>query len=517
MVTLPGMDAIHISRRNFLAGTGAWLAAGAIPAPAEETAGTRTISILHTTDLHGHILPTRDYDSNPDLGGLARCATAIRQWRQTNPHTLLVDIGDVCQGTAVSHASRGALLMRLFNHLGYDAWTLGNHDFDWGPEALSANLGLSQAAVLGANLSLSSIPAAGLGESWKKVRPWVMREAGGFRIALIGLVTPGLPYWLSPETLGGVIAGDPAAALRQSIAEARAQKADAIVVMAHFGWRFEDDFANPLREILREAPGADALLAGHTHQDKASWMTEGVLCSQAAYFGIHLGRLELEFDLATRKLVDRKASTTRMDATYAADPQVLELAAADLEASAKELSRKVATVTRTFAGAGRDNEVAKLLCSCFAEALDRAKSPVDGVFHGTFGTGDLTAGDLTVGDCWKLLPYENLLTTAELDVPSILEVLREERSVRKSDRILWPFEVRFRGDGSVLSFKRDGKNVDPAARLRIAFNTYDAQSGGRTLMKLRTILESPAAKRVTTRIDTRTALIEGLQRRGTLA
>jgi 2',3'-cyclic-nucleotide 2'-phosphodiesterase (5'-nucleotidase family) len=287
--------------------------------------------------------------------------------------------------------------------------------------------------------------------------------------------------------------------------------------MAHLGWRFEDDYANPLRAILRGTRGVDALLAGHSHQDKPSWTSEGVLCSQASYHGIHLGRLDLSFDLATRKLIAKEATTARMDATHALDPRVLELAKPDLDATARELATKVATLTRTLPGQGRDNQVARLLCECFAEALAGADTPVDGVFHGTFGTGDLAPGELTVGDCWRLIPYENLLVTAELGVEELVEVLREERALRKSDRILWPFEVRVQDKGERVSIQLRGKELDPAGRFRIAFNTYDAQSGGRALPRLRELLASPAARRQGTAIDTRGALIEGLRRRGTIS
>src|SRR6266852_2322623 len=96
---------------------------------------TITISFLHTTDLHGHILPTVDYNGNPDLGGLARCVTQIRRWRQQNRNSILIDVGDVYQGTEVSLRSKGELMIDLFNHLKYDAWIVGNHEFDWGIES----------------------------------------------------------------------------------------------------------------------------------------------------------------------------------------------------------------------------------------------------------------------------------------------------------------------------------------------------------------------------------------------
>ena len=83
-----------------------------------------TISILHTTDLHGHILPTVDYDGRPDLGGMARCITQIRRWREENPNSILIDVGDVYQGTEFALRDQGRMMIDLFNLLRY-AWIIG--------------------------------------------------------------------------------------------------------------------------------------------------------------------------------------------------------------------------------------------------------------------------------------------------------------------------------------------------------------------------------------------------------
>ena len=332
-------------------------------------------------------------------------ASCLRRWRQECPDSLTVDVGDVVQGTAVSLHSSGRLMIDLFNRLGYDAWTLGNHDFDWGPEKTEALLADSACPVLTANLERGGSRPGGFAGAWDNVKPWTIREVGGFRVGLIGLITPGLPFWLAPETLGCVAPLDPAETLVRAVAEVRGEKVDAVVVTGHMGWRFNDDYANPVRTVLRDLKGVDIYLAGHSHQNQPSWMLHDVLCSQASYFGIHCGRIDLTFDLATRKLVDRKAFTLLMDDRFPLDPLVMQLARPDLAASDAELAREVATVTNRISGKGRNSGVAKLICECSAEQLAKHGTRVDGVFHGTFGSGDLEPGKLTVGDCWKIIPY----------------------------------------------------------------------------------------------------------------
>src|SRR5439155_7684800 len=127
------------TRRDFLklAGRAGLLSAVPTLASAAATLNSDTvcISILHTTDIHGHILPISDSKGNLDRGGLARCVTQIRRWRRQNPNSILIDVGDVYQGTEVSLRNKGELMIDLFNHFGYDAWVVGNHEFDWGIEA----------------------------------------------------------------------------------------------------------------------------------------------------------------------------------------------------------------------------------------------------------------------------------------------------------------------------------------------------------------------------------------------
>src|SRR5205823_8488814 len=138
--------------------------------------GLVQISILHTTDLHGHILPTTDYAGVPDLGGFARCATQIRRWRRQNRNSILIDVGDVYQGTEVSLRTSGGLMIDLFNHLKFDAWIVGNHEFDWGIENFINAVTKSAMPVLAANMSIDKKPSEDSQNPFAKLRPYILKQ-----------------------------------------------------------------------------------------------------------------------------------------------------------------------------------------------------------------------------------------------------------------------------------------------------------------------------------------------------
>src|SRR5438132_13825005 len=188
------------TRRHFLHVASQAGLISAIPnfarAAARFNSDTVSISILHTTDLHGHILPTSDYQGTSGVGGLARCVTQIHQWRRRYRNSILIDVGDVYQGTDVGLRSKGKLMIDLFNYLKYDAWIVGNHEFDWGIEPFLNALQRSEMPVLAANTILNGKPAVVSSNSqhpFAKIQPFIVKEIAGIKLAIIGVTTPGMP------------------------------------------------------------------------------------------------------------------------------------------------------------------------------------------------------------------------------------------------------------------------------------------------------------------------------------
>jgi 2',3'-cyclic-nucleotide 2'-phosphodiesterase (5'-nucleotidase family) len=486
---------------------------------------TVCISILHTTDLHGHILPTSDYDGNLDRGGLARCATQIRRWQRENPNSILIDVGDVYQGTDVSLRNKGALMIDLLNHLEYDAWVVGNHEFDWGMECFEHALQQSNMAVLAANVLMEGKQAGEFPDAkhpFAKIQPFILKEIAGIKIAIVGITTPGMPFWLWPEFTRGLDFRHPVEPVRRAIATAKRGGADAIVLTGHMGLKTRtggDDFANTVMALTSEFPEVAVFIAGHTHQDVPSRLTNSVLFTQADHFGIHVGRVDLLFDRNSKKLLRREAICELMDNRFACDQTVLSRAKSHLAESSAAVSEPIGELAETLRGRshpGQPSDVERMIGAAIMEMLLERNSPVHGVVHGTFDDkADLIAGPKTVNDVWDIIPFENYIVTAQLS-PEEIKISMEDVFASHEKRNLLGFELKTEGrrdDCKIVSMAlANRKPLDRNKKYVIAFNSFDARSGGHHFMKLRAFLERPEANCILHSMQTRDALIGYFQR-----
>src|SRR6266487_2342140 len=521
------------SRREFLKLSGQVGLISAVPTLASAAAAlnpdTVCISILHTTDLHGHILPTFDYDGNPDRGGLARCARQIRRWQQENPNSILIDVGDVYQGTDVSLRNKGALMIELLNHLQYDAWVVGNHEFDWGMECFEHALHESNMPVLAANMLMEGKLAGEFPDAkhpFAKIQPFILKEIAGIKIAIIGVTTPGMPFWLWPEFTRGLDFRHPVEPVRRAIASAKSGGADVIVLTGHMGLKTRsggDDFANAVMALTSEFPELPVFIAGHTHQDLPSRLTNGVLFTQADHFGIHVGRVDLLFDRNSKKLLRREAICELMDNRFSFDQVVLSRAKSHLAESSAAVSEPIGELAETLRGRsrpGRPSDVERLIGAAIMEMLREQNVPVDGVMHGTFDDkADLIAGPKTVYDVWHIIPYENYIVTAQLS-PEEIKVAMEDVFASHEKRNLLGFELKTEGrrdNCKIVSMALANREpLDRNKKYVIAFNIFDARSGGHHFMKLRAFLERPEAKCILHPVQTREAVIGYFQRHKTV-
>lgn len=260
-------------------------------------------------------------------------------------------------------------------------------------------------------------------------------------------------------------------------------------------------------------------IGGHTHQPIPSRLINGALFTQADHFGIHVGRIDLLFNRNSRRLLHREASCELMDHRFGFDPVVISRAKTQLSESDGALSQPIGELAETLRARSRPgapSDIEKLIGAAIKEALLERRVQVDGAMHGVFDEkANLVAGSKTVKDIWNVLPYENYVVTAALS-PDEIKVVMEEVYASHEKRSLLGFEMKTEGRGydrHITSMTLgDGRPLDRDKKYVIAFNSFDSSSAGHRFMKLRALLETPAANCTLHPLQTRDALIDYFRR-----
>ncbi len=292
-----------ISRRRFLttsAAFGATLAG--LPRSLELISGhvvDTVITILHTNDTHSQIDPLPPNDANAGKGGVARRATLVKRIRQENPNTLLVDAGDVMQGTPYFNFYRGEVEYKAMSAIGYDAGTLGNHEFDNGVEALAAALKFANFDLVSANYDVKGTVLEG------RVKPYVVKTLAGIRVGLFGLgISP--VALITPANFKGITYNDPVVAARDVVKTLREKERCALVVcMSHLGYYENGQRGDSL--VASQVDGIDFIAGGHTHTFMEQPVKQKQPCGaetlifQVGKSGINVGRVD--FTLRSGKVV----------------------------------------------------------------------------------------------------------------------------------------------------------------------------------------------------------------------
>lgn len=264
--------------------------------------GVKKLTVLHTNDVHSHIDPfPAGHASFPNLGGVSRRAALIESIRRENPNTLLLDAGDIFQGTPYFNFYGGELEFRLMNKMGYRAATLGNHDFDNGLHGLLAQLPNAEFSFLSANYDFTNTVLDGY------IRPYEVYVIDGIRVGVFGLGIElrglvleelyGETKYLDPVEIGQ----DMARILREE------EGCDLVICLSHLGYRYENPNRASDQTLAAGTDRIDLIIGGHTHtfMEQAEVATnrsgDPVLIQQVGCFGINLGRVDFYFHPDGRK------------------------------------------------------------------------------------------------------------------------------------------------------------------------------------------------------------------------
>ena len=355
-------------------------------APAQDN--LRSLTILHTNDMHARFLPDADQQ-----GGFAHVATAIKQEEAKSEAALVLNGGDFVQGTPVSSIFQGVPVFEVANHLGYDVNTLGNHEFDYGWRKILEFLSVARFPTVSANVTDEQ------GNLLAK-EAYVIREVNGIRIAIIGALTANLPSLTFTEFRGPWTARPVAETVRKYARQVRDQ-VDLVVVLSHI-------FDNEEDQILREAPEVDVIVSGHNHAGQQEVKNvEGRICVKVRSYGRELGRLDLRVDVPRKRVASYEWKKIPVDARrIPADETVAKLVA--------EWEAKVAATVDVPIGRSQ-RRISPPELQPMIEQVMLQSTGADVAYMNRGGIRDaLPAGQILARHVWNIMPFENRIAVGRM-------------------------------------------------------------------------------------------------------
>jgi 2',3'-cyclic-nucleotide 2'-phosphodiesterase / 3'-nucleotidase len=418
--------------------------------------GTKKLSIIETTDIHGVILPY-DYTDKKELNAsLASCYSYIRETRSKNS-TILLDNGDNLQGQPAVYYYNFIdtvpphLLSEVMNFMEYDAGTVGNHDIETGHAVYDRLIRAYKFPLLAANAIDTKT-----GKPYFK--PYVIIERDGIRIAVFGLVTPQIPEWLPSELYSGMEFDDMVETAKKWMPEIKGEKPDLIVGLFHSGWNDSEDKNASYSEdgsaaVAYNVPGFDIIFTGHDHrvanEQFINSAGDTVLILNGGSKATKLAQADITFTPGKNK--NRKMSVTGKIinvSDYNPDSELIEKFTLQHDIVYDYVNRVIGTSSADISS--RD---AYFGSSAFVDLIHSIQTEITGSdisFAAPLSFDvKISRGPVTVGDLFKLYRFENMLYTMTLSGEEIRKYLEFSYSG-------WLNTMKGSGDG-LLKFRTDKK------------------------------------------------------------
>ncbi len=484
-------------------------------------AGAGVLAVYHTSDVHGW------YSARPALwdndnvtrmiGGFPALSALLK--KETTPY-LLLDSGDMFQGTPEGILTKGMASVVLMNQLGYSAGVPGNHDYDYGETAYRTLVSSAAFPFLGANLYYKE---GGAGAEYLK--PYTILEKSGKKIAVLGLLGKHTATSTLPSNVKHLDFRDEAAEAARRLPELQKLGPDAVIVLTHLGlseeislkrvdvstWTFDPPPLGTLA-VARGVKGIDLILGGHNHtallkgyQDPVS----GTWLGESGYGLSYVTRAELNFDDTTGKLAGIKAAVVPLwiDRT-GEDPAVLRTIAGFNAQVDREMGQVVgrADSDLLFAPDGLDSAVGDWLCD-----ITRKAAGTDLAFQNTKGIrAEIRKGAVRLREIYQTMPFDNTVVTMRLNGDQLKRLMADNLARGMSFMQISGLEVEYEpgpdGGAAMIRLLRNGREIAPGDEFTVATNNYlafggnggDAFSGGKdvkdTLIPVRDIMLEDFAK-----------------------
>lgn len=459
------------------------------------------LTVVHTNDVHGGIDPTgatyMNRDFPPRLGGGASMVTLLDRLRtevdRKHGRLLLVDAGDIFQGTPIGTLTKGRAVIDFMNTARYDVLALGNHDFDEGATNTRMLVDRATFPVLAANLIDS---ATGRTADW--VEPWILKDYGNLKVGIFGLITPETKNMSFPANIAGLDFAPLIPTARRCVEELRAQGADVILGLGHVGipydreealrdrqrdgWPKEDDLRATAIDVAHAVPGIDAFFAGHIHKGfDDAWVdpVTHTFVFQTYGRGSGAGVVTLDVDTNTNQIVgtqfwtDRGYLVTFFEDEFWPEASAATAIGAEVAKAEAGMDREIGRAVGKFSRDGEgETPMGNAVCDAMLEetGADFSFSNLGGI-RDDFGPGPITPRDV-----FKVLPFDNKLVVVQVSGTLLREVIETRVSgshgglyVAGGKIVYNPTRADF---DRVVSFAVGGAPWDPARTYRVVTSDF---------------------------------------------
>lgn len=452
------------------------------------SAKTSEISIIYTTDAHGHVV-TDESTIGLDVVAAIKKAT---------PNSILLDAGDFAHGLPIATLSEGQDIVKLMKLAGYQAVAVGNHEFSYSVDALQQRA--NEAAgepnsmqILSANIFMNN------SESELLFPPYTIVEVNGVKVGIFALTTPETMDAVLQSISAKIDITDPIQAAQQAVADLEEENCDLIVALTHIG----SDPAVVIKsmDIANAVTGIDVVVDGHSHLVLDERTENGTVIVSSGEHGGHVGVLKLTMDLRKNEVLSAENTLFSKEDTaqYEPNEEITNKAKEIIAEQEKMLSEVVGETLVDLIG---EKQVVRTgetnfgnLC---ADAMKEATGADIGLINGGNIRATIQTGDITQGDIITALPYNNIIVTKSVTGAQLLEIVEHGLSQLPSAEGMFLQIAGIRivinpdnpvGERLVSIEKTDGSEIDLAAEYIISTNEFIADGGdGFPVLKERPIL-----------------------------
>ena len=439
------------------------------------------LKIVQTSDIHGNYYPYDFIHQRQANGSLARICSYVKKERKIyGERLILLDNGDILQGQPTAYyynyidTTSVHLCAEMLNYMKYDAGNMGNHDIETGRNVFDRWAEDCHFPILGANIIETDTKRP-------HFKPYIILKREGIKIAILGMITPAIPAWLSETLWQGLRFDDMEETARKWIEIIRQEEnPDIVIGLFHSGkkpYRLNGKYnENASAEVARNIPGFDAVLMGHDHALACEKITntEGnsVWIVNPANNGLMVGEVEIKIKVNDEKIIGKQIESRLVAMeNYEADSAFMKQFEPQQRTIRHFVSRKIGTINQTIS-----TRSAYFGSSAFVDLIHQLQLEISGADISLAAPlsfdSEIQKGDICVSDMFNLYKYENMLYTMELsgrEIRNILEMsyaLWTNRMTSASDQILLLRENPRPGAEDRSKFVNASYNFDSAAGIR---------------------------------------------------